>query len=56
MNAQPVRHLHAGPAEYLWLSTSLPPISRAVALGSSAVTRAVLLRRDHRPSVPLLPD
>jgi DNA polymerase-4 len=24
--------------------------------GSTAVTRAVLLGRDHRPSVPLLPD
>jgi DNA polymerase-4 len=24
--------------------------------GSAAVTRAVLLGRDHRPSVPLLPD
>ena len=30
MNAQPVRQLHAGPAEYLWLSTSLGVTSEAV--------------------------
>jgi hypothetical protein len=30
MNAQPVQQLHAGPAEYLWLSTSLGVTPEAV--------------------------